>query len=156
MRLSEILTRDRVSIEKITSKSEAIKQIACLLGADLPPEILPKIVAVLEEREADQSTGIGDGVAIPHAFLNDVPERRAALLVVPDGVDFNAIDKRSTTILLGVIAPKKQVQEQFNHLWLLTRLSKLLRESALRHQIIGAPSAEDVYRAVCEADEKLA
>src|SRR6185369_8543867 len=93
-------------------------------------------------REQLQSTGIGEGVAIPHGALPQLSEQVAALLIVPDGVEFQAIDDAKVTILFGVITPKRATGE---HLKTLARVSKLLRNKDFRARLVGAADERSVF-----------
>jgi nitrogen PTS system EIIA component len=145
MRLTELLTPDRVAIEQPNGstlpsgldKGRALAQLAAMLasGAHVARS---EVERVLAEREALQSTGIGEGVAIPHGALAQLEHQCAALLIVPEGVDFDAIDDTKVNILFAVIGPKRATGE---HLKTLARVSRLLRNRGFRNQLIAASSA---------------
>ncbi len=177
MRLVDILTADRVALhaatESLGGKAAVLEAMAQLLargvsvgvgGAGVGAPVtsaapsaanVAAVRAVLEEREGLQSTGIGDGVAIPHGFLGDLAVQIAALLVVPAGVPFDAIDNKPARIILGVVGPKKGMNAQVEHLRILARVSKVLREQSLRDLIVAAPNAAEVFRLVADADAKV-
>jgi PTS system nitrogen regulatory IIA component len=145
MRLTDLLTPERVGIRHASGgnfdKDKAIAMLAGMFGErdGVTPE---EIERVLLEREALQSTGIGEGVAIPHGALPQLKEQVAALLIVPGGVEFQAIDDAKVSILFGVIGPKRATGE---HLKTLARVSRLLRSKEFRARLIGAPSPASVY-----------
>jgi nitrogen PTS system EIIA component len=154
MRLVEILAEDRVVVARgLAGKEDALNKVAHLLakGAAVAESL---VHGVLEEREALQSTGIGDGVAIPHGFLGELVTQVAALMVVPDGVAFDAIDGRPAKIILGVVGPKKGMHAQVEHLRILARVSKVLREPGLRDKLIGADTSQTVYQLIRDADAR--
>jgi PTS system nitrogen regulatory IIA component len=154
MRLTEILAEDRVLLARgLADKPAALNAIAQLLakGAGVGA---PAVLSVLEEREGLQSTGIGDGVAIPHGFLGELAAQVAALVVVPEGVAFDAIDGRPARIILGVIGPKRGMHAQVEHLRILARVSKVLREVGLRDKIVKAADAKSAFELVREADAR--
>lgn len=154
MRLVEILSEDRVVVARgLASKDAALEAVAALLarGASVSE---PLVRGVLEEREALQSTGIGDGVAIPHGFLGELVTQVAALMVVPEGVAFEAIDGRPAKIILGVVGPKKGMHAQVEHLRILARVSKVLREPGLREKLIGAADSKTVFQLIKDADAR--
>ena len=157
MRLVEILTEDRVVVTRgLQGKPAALEVVAGLLSRGTPSKDATSVHAVLAEREALQSTGIGEGVAIPHGFLVELDKQVAALAVVPDGVEFEAIDGKPARILVGVVGPKRGMHAQVEHLRILARVSKVLREPNLREKIMTAQSAQDVFALVREADAKVA
>jgi PTS system nitrogen regulatory IIA component len=156
MRLVEILTEDRVVVTRgLQGKPAALEVVASLLSKGTPSKDAQAVHAVLAEREALQSTGIGEGVAIPHGFLVELDKQVAALAVVPDGVEFDAIDGKPARILVGVVGPKRGMHAQVEHLRILARVSKVLREPNLRERIMSAQSAQDVFTLVRDADAKV-
>jgi PTS system nitrogen regulatory IIA component len=144
MKLTDLLTPERVGIQpngESFDKAQALSRLAAMLatGAKLDHA---QILRVLEEREQLQSTGIGEGVAIPHAALPELEGQHAALLIVPVGVEFAAIDGEKVKILFAVIGPKRATGE---HLKTLARVSRLLRNRAFRDRLLAAPDARAVY-----------
>jgi PTS system nitrogen regulatory IIA component len=152
MRLTDLLSPDRVGIRRANGrtfdKDQAIALLASMFGErdGVTPE---EIERVLLEREALQSTGIGEGVAIPHGALPQLKEQVAALLIVPDGVEFQAIDDATVSILFGVIGPKRATGE---HLKTLARVSRLLRSREFRARLVGAPSPGVVFAIIDEEE----
>jgi PTS system nitrogen regulatory IIA component len=145
MQLTDLLTADRVAVERAPAgdytKANALSALARLLagGTRLSSEAIER---VLVEREQLQSTGIGEGVAIPHGAMAQLESQCAALLVVPAGVEFQAIDGEKVTLLFAVIGPKRATGE---HLKTLARVSRLLRNKAFRERLISAPNASTAY-----------
>ncbi len=136
MRLSELLSQDRVVIVRGSpiDKNKALGKIAELLskGCAIPSSTLER---VLREREAVQSTGIGEGVAIPHAALQELEHQVAALLLVPEGIDFGALDGQKVHLLFAIVGPKHASGE---HLKTVARISKFLRNRDFRARLLGA------------------
>jgi PTS system nitrogen regulatory IIA component len=145
MRLTDLLSPDRVGIKRANGdpfdKEKAIGLLATLIG-ERDGVSVADIQRALLEREQLQSTGIGEGVAIPHGALPQLAEQVAALLIVPDGVDFQAIDDASVTILFGVVTPKRATGE---HLKTLARVSRLLRNKDFRARLVGSVDAKSVF-----------
>ena len=144
MRLSDIITKERILVDRagaLPSKAAALHALAGLLGSAVSaPEA--EVLALLLEREQLQSTGIGDGVAIPHSALEHAEAQAGALLLFPKGIDFDAIDGQPVHIVFGVVGPKRATGE---HLRTLARISRLLRDEATRKQLANADSAESAY-----------
>ena len=145
MQLTDLLTADRVAVERTPgsdfTKARALSALSRLLasGTRLPTEVVER---VLVEREQLQSTGIGEGVAIPHGAMAQLESQCAALLIVPAGVEFQAIDGEKVTLLFAVIGPKRATGE---HLKTLARVSRLLRNKAFRDRLIAAPDSKTAY-----------
>lgn len=155
MRLTEVLTPERVLVDRagadLQDKDSALRRLASLLaGPGKAPE--ESVHALLEERERVQSTGIGDGVAIPHAFLDEAVGQAAALLVCPRGIAFDAIDSAPVGIVFGVIGPRNETGA---HLRMLARISRLLRNADTRQRLLAAPDPAEAFRLVAERDEAL-
>lgn len=148
MRLTDLLTADRVLVrrgpETVSSKQEALAVLADLLAAGPHGSRIPRdtIESVMTEREKLQSTGIGDGVAIPHGAVAELDKQCAALLIAPDGIDFDAIDGDKVNLLFAVISPKRATGE---HLKTLARISRLLRNRSFREQLLAAPDGRAAY-----------
>lgn len=145
MLVTELLSEDRVTVrspnEPALDKRGAIALLSTLLaqGTGVPRE---RIEQALTEREALQSTGIGEGVAIPHEKLSDIDAQCAALIIVPGGLPFDAIDGQNVNLIFGVVGPRKALVE---HLKVLARVSKLLRNKALRERLLAAPNGKAAY-----------
>ncbi|MCL2722953.1 MAG: PTS sugar transporter subunit IIA [Polyangiaceae bacterium] len=153
MRLTDLLSPERVDIKRNTAndpfdKEHAIGLLALMLG-EHDGVTTAEIEHILLEREALQSTGIGEGVAIPHGALPQLNEQVAALLIVPDGVEFQAIDDAPVSILFGVIGPKRATGE---HLKTLARVSRLLRSKDFRTRLVNAETSQKAF-ALIDAEE---
>lgn len=141
MRLSDILTADRIVVDDVggvvSDKAVALRLLADMLGPAVAVDPA-RVESLLLEREHLQSTGIGDGVAIPHATVDAAARHAAALLLCPRGVDFEAIDGAAVNIIFGVVAPKRSAGD---HLKVLARISRLLRNDHARNQLVRSLSA---------------
>jgi len=153
MLLTDLLAAERAAVRhnngaSSLDKPEAIHVLAELLahGTTVPAA---KIEDVLREREALQSTGIGEGVAIPHGALGELDKQVAAVLTVPEGLEFEAIDDNKVNILVAVISPKRASGE---HLKTLARVSRLLRNKTFRDRLIASPSSRAAFDLI-EAEE---
>jgi len=154
MILTEILSCERVRIvprgSELKSKDDALHALAELLGLGLPTPSPLDFHRVLCEREALQSTGIGDGVAIPHGALENLAGQTAALLICRDGVSFDAIDQGPVYIMFAVVGPKRATGE---HLKTLARISRLLRDPAFREKLLAAGDRAEAYGLIRSAEE---
>jgi nitrogen PTS system EIIA component len=147
MRLSDIITKDRILVDRegaLPTKAQALHALAGLLGGAVsaPAE---EVLALLLEREQLQSTGIGDGVAIPHSALEHAEAQAGALLLFPKGIDFDAIDGQPVHIVFGVVGPKRATGE---HLRTLARISRLLRDEGTRKQLANAENSKFAYELI--------
>ena len=101
-----------------------------------------RIFELLQAREQLQSTGVGGGVAVPHATHEQIEQQVAALLVCNQPVAFDAIDGEPVSILFALIGPKGRSAQ---HLKTLAQVSRLLRPQAFRDQLARAHDGGEVY-----------
>jgi PTS system nitrogen regulatory IIA component len=109
------------------------------------------IVRVLEERERLGSTGIKDGLAIPHGKLERLDKLVAALGIAEHGVDFGALDSLPSKIFIVLLAPESAGGM---HLKALARISRLFSDAAFAKRILDAPTAQAIYEVVSAEDDK--
>ncbi len=139
MALASYLDSSRIVTQAAPAdKAEALQMVSSLL-AEGGNHTQEAILQVLEERERLATTGVGSGVAVPHGRL-DVSETRAALLIVPQGVAFDAIDGRDVHLVVGVLAPEAQPTKLLR---MLADASRVLRESETRRQLVACTSEEE-------------
>src|SRR5260370_19694728 len=155
MILTDILSNERVKVairgSGIESKDDALHALAKLLASGAASPGPTDFYRVLAEREALQSTGIGDGVAIPHGALENLGGQVAALLICPGGgIPFDAIDGNPVSILFAVVGPKRATGE---HLKTLARISRLLRDSAFREKLLASADRAQAYSLIRSAEE---
>jgi PTS system nitrogen regulatory IIA component len=154
MRLSELLPPERVAIYQPTNgarpldKAGVLKALAQMLSQGTPADGAT-VEKVLAEREQLQSTGIGEGVAIPHGALPHLDSQHAGLLIVPQGVDFAAIDGQAVNIVFAVISPKRATGE---HLKTLARVSRILRNKAFRDRLVASLDSQAAHHLVVAED----
>lgn len=145
MLVTELLSQDRIAVrsphDPKLDKPGALSLLSELLSRGTGVD-KARVEAALTEREALQSTGIGEGVAIPHEKLAELETQCAALLIVPAGLPFDAIDNQDVNLIFGVIGPRKALVE---HLKVLARVSKLLRSRPLREKLLSAPDPKVAY-----------
>ncbi|MFO0585180.1 MAG: PTS sugar transporter subunit IIA [Anaeromyxobacter sp.] len=110
-----------------------------------------KLLETLLEREKLGSTGIGDGVAIPHGKVAGLPGLIASFGRAPGGVDFRAIDGKPTYLFFTLFAPENSAGA---HLKALARISRIFKNPAFRETILTAPDAPAIYRLIEAEDAK--
>jgi PTS system nitrogen regulatory IIA component len=155
MRLTDLLNAERVAIRHNSptapiDKPAVLKTLAGMLTKGSPVDAA-EVERVLAEREQLQSTGIGEGVAIPHGALPQLETQHAGLLIVPEGLDFVAIDGLAVNIVFAVIGPKRATGE---HLKTLARVSRLLRNRAFRDRLVAAPDSKTAYDLISAEEEE--
>jgi PTS system nitrogen regulatory IIA component len=155
MRLSDILSVDRILVDAegnlVQEKSDALRILAHMLSPVVGVDHAT-VERLLTERERLQSTGVGDGVAIPHTSVESAPGQAAALLISRPGVPFEAIDGAKVNIIFGVVGPRRATGE---HLRILARISRLLRDAAARRRLIETASPEEAFELISTQDASL-
>lgn len=135
-----------------TSKEEVLKELAHLITwkyKNLPPEV---IESALKEREKMDSTGIEEGIAIPHAKLDGIDKLTIAVGCSKKGINFNAHDNKPTHLFFAFLAPTNATGE---HMKVLARLAKLLTTHGLKEKLLEAKNIDTIYRELIAADKKL-
>lgn len=110
-----------------------------------------KLLETLLEREKLGSTGIGEGVAIPHGKVAGLPGLLASFGRSERGVDFRAIDGKPTHLFFSLFAPENSAGA---HLKALARISRIFKNPAFRDAILKAPGAEEIFRLIEVEDAK--
>jgi PTS system nitrogen regulatory IIA component len=123
------------------SKRQALAVIADLAG---PTFAIPaaEVLDALLAREAQSSTGVGGGVALPHARLKGLVRMRAVFLRLDQPVDFHAVDDQPVDLLFALFAPEDANTE---HLRALARVSRLLRQAEIRRQLRQARTPDALH-----------
>jgi PTS system nitrogen regulatory IIA component len=111
-----------------------------------------RVREVLVEREKISTTAIGEGVAIPHGKLANVDRVHAVFARSSTGVDFASLDGEPTHLFFALIAPEDGAAD---HLKALARISRLLKDTALRARLLKAESAKELFDIITAEDEKL-
>jgi nitrogen PTS system EIIA component len=110
-----------------------------------------RLLETLLDREKLGSTGIGEGVAIPHGKVPGLPALMASFGRAPGGVDFKAIDGKPTYLFFALFAPENSAGV---HLKALARISRIFKNAPLRDAIMKAKSGTDIYKLIESEDSK--
>ena len=122
--------------------SEVIAQIVPKLSAE-------SLTNILMERESLGSTGIGDGVAIPHGKVTGIERLVAAFGRSRNGVQFHSLDGKPAHLFFLIVAPEYSAGM---HLKALARISRLLKDGRFRKSLLDAADADELRRILCEED----
>jgi PTS system nitrogen regulatory IIA component len=157
MGVSDILTSARVSVASeaegvVRTKAEAVSRLAALLADGQQQVSAEEINRVLNERERLQSTGVGGGVAIPHGIVDQLGHLHGAVLLCPRAIEFEAYDGAPVGILIAVIGPTRLKGE---HLKMLARISRLLRDDRFREQLLAAASGRAAFELIAAEEGRV-
>ncbi|MPZ75909.1 MAG: PTS sugar transporter subunit IIA [Deltaproteobacteria bacterium] len=153
MKITDFLTPDRVIAdlsgkEKTAVLDEMARQLA---SSDLILEPAA-CLRVLQEREKISTTAIGEGVAIPHGKLPNVQRVSGLFARSLKGVDFASLDGEPTYLFFLLIAPQDAAAD---HLKALARISRLLKDPALRDRLMAAKTRQEIYDIIATEDQKF-
>jgi len=150
MRLTELINPQAVTTRlRAQTKRDAIAELVDLLesahGIDSYGEVLDRVL----RREAMMSTGIGNGVAIPHGKAKLVDRMVAACGVSPEGIEFESADGEPARLFILLVAPESGGAL---HVKVLANISRLLKEESVRQSLREAPNAEAFVAALRAAE----
>jgi PTS system nitrogen regulatory IIA component len=152
MKITDILKKEHI-IENLvsTDKESTLDELSSFLkdkGMVLNKETLQ---SALMEREALGSTGIGENVAIPHAKISAIDQIVTVFGRSIKGIEFDSLDKKPVHFIYLVLAP---MNSSGQHLKVLARISRLLKNKSLRESIIRATEANQIYAIIADEDSK--
>jgi PTS system nitrogen regulatory IIA component len=153
MKIMEILVKDAVILNLgVRTKNEVLGEMAAALAKVEPQIDADRLLEVLLEREALQSTGIGEGVAIPHGKMVGLDRLVASFARSAEGVDFDSIDGQPTHHFFLLVVPE---HSGGRYLKALARISRFFRDAAFRQKLAGGETLEDVIGAIEDEDAKI-
>jgi len=142
MQIGDLLDRSAISLRvSASSKRQALAVVAEIAARRLDLDA-GDILDALSEREAAGSTGVGYGVAAPHARLAGLTRMRGVFVRLEQPVDFDSVDDQPVDLIFALFAPKDAGAD---HLRALARVSRLLRQAELREQLRKARTVDAIY-----------
>jgi len=152
MKILDILSEDSVITElKAKSKKEAIEEMSVVAAKSDESIDVDTLIEVLMEREKLGTTGIGDGVAIPHGKLSSLNQVRAVFARSEEGIDFDSMDGKNAHLFFLLIAPENSAG---SHLKALARVSRLMNDPKFRLSLMEAKSRKEIFSAFADEDAK--
>ncbi|KPA19493.1 PTS fructose transporter subunit IIA [Candidatus Magnetomorum sp. HK-1] len=152
MRIVDVLDKKAIISDlKSTDKEGVLKELSEPVAklVDVKQEDLMK---VLTERERLGSTGIGNGIGIPHGKLKHLDQLALSLGISRHGIDFGSIDGRPTYIFFLLVTPENSTGM---HLKLLAHISRILRNEMFKQKLLKAKSVDELYDIINDVDENL-
>ncbi len=126
---------------KAKNKYKAIEELAQVFKGSRAVENVKELIGALIERERIMSTGIGFGIAIPHAKIKSVSEIVFAIGISKNGINFDSLDGKPVHIIILVAAGERQHKE---YLKLLSKIMSILREESMRNIIIDSKANTEI------------
>lgn len=153
MKITDILNREASILDlSSTAKDALLAEMAGALAQAEESLDADSLLHVLREREALQSTGIGEGVAIPHGKVPGLDRLMATFARSTKGVDFDSIDGQPTHLFFLLVVPE---QSGGQHLKALARISRFFRDASFRERLLAAEDIDEIFRAIEEEDAKF-
>ncbi len=150
MLLTEIFTPQRVKVPlESTTRDGVIAELVDLLGIEDKAD-RDKVLAAVLERERIRTTGIGNGIALPHGKCAAVKELAMAVGKPAAPVDFQSVDGKPVTVIFLLVSPMDKTGP---HIQALARISRLLSFDAARHKLSTAATAEQLFAAIKAQEE---
>ena len=150
MLLTDLLTPDRIRIPlHARTKDELLEELVDVVADADPLTDRSELLRAVRERESVLSTGIGNGVAIPHGKSVAVPQLRMAAGTAEHEIDFDALDGQPVRLLFLLVGPESAAGP---HIKALSRISRIIRQDSVRERLLNATSAEEFYNALREAE----
>ena len=150
MKITDLITKKSINLNvKASNKKDIIEQAVELMEQNGNINNKEEYLKLVMKREEEGSTGVGEGIAIPHGKGNVISKPGLVAMVIPDGVDFESLDGKPVKLLFLIAAPDSKDNL---HLEVLSRLSALLMSEKFRQDLLNAKSKEEFLKIIDEAD----
>ena len=153
MRLTEILKPSNIKIPLAGStKIEAITELVNALADNKEITDAKKVLEAVLERESTRTTGIGNGLAIPHGKTPGTPDLRMAIGRPATPIDFQSIDGKPVNLIWLLTSPPEKTGP---HIQALARISRLMTIDKFRHALANAKTPEEVFQVIVQQEASL-
>ncbi len=153
MKLTDLLGESQIiPALKGNNKRDVLEELTGAITASQPSVDKDRLMEVLMERERLGSTGIGDGIAIPHGKLPGLEQLLLSFGRSVGGVDFDSLDGKPAHLFFLVVAPE---QSAGVHLKALARISRLLKSQSVRRDLMSATDARQLFELIEKQDEEF-
>jgi PTS system nitrogen regulatory IIA component len=151
MKILDILAKESIVTElRGRTKREVLEELTDALLENRPQLDRNRLIEVLLERERLGSTGIGDGIAIPHGKLEDLDQLALSFGRSTQGVDFESMDGKPVHLFFLLVAPENCAGI---HLRALAKIARLLKNNAIRKRLGSVGNRDDIFTVIQQEDE---
>ncbi len=152
MRLTDILDESSIVADlQANDKTEALEILVESMARSVEAINKEEILHILLEREELGSTGIGDGIAIPHGKSSAITQIISGFGLSKQGIPFDSLDGKPAHLFFLLVAPENSVG---THLKMLARISRMLKNVNFRKKLLEADSQHEMYQIISEEDGK--
>lgn len=142
--IDSILTAERtIKSAPASSKKKVLEYLSSFIADHIPESSADDIYERLLNRERMGSTGIGEGIAIPHCRLKQCEKTFGVLLQLEHAIDFDAIDQQPVDLIFALLVPEEATDE---HLKTLSMLAQKLSQSDYREALRNSPDSQNLYK----------
>jgi PTS system nitrogen regulatory IIA component len=151
MKILDLLSMDSIVPElKGRTKKQVLEELIDAVKQNKPSINRDQLMKVLLERERLGSTGIGDGIAIPHGKLRDIDDLVLSFGRSTEGIDFESMDGKPVHLFFLLVAPETCAGI---HLRALAKIARLLKNGTVRKRLAKVDSREDIFSIIQQEDE---
>ncbi len=153
MNLTDALQSDLIRLPlHSATKVAVIKELLGLLAEKRSVHNVDEILESVLEREKIMTTGVGNGVAIPHCKTDHIGDFMITLGIHPQGVDFQSLDNQPAKIIFLLIGPESKPG---THIRLLSRISRIIAKEDVRENILSCQSSDEIYEYLHEQETQF-
>src|SRR6056297_177553 len=144
MKITDLLSKETIELNlESKTKTDVLIELANILENSGKLNDIDDFLEAVNAREKEFSTGIGKGIAIPHAKTNAVKVPSLVFGKSDNGIDFDSADKKDSHLFFLIAVPEKSSNE---HLKILSKLSRSLMHDELRESLMNAESKEEILQ----------
>jgi fructose-specific phosphotransferase system IIA component len=152
MMLSQMIKKNLITFEiKARNKKEAIEEMVELISRDKSIKDKDQVLNAILEREKLGTTGIGNGIAIPHSRTDAAKDIVVAFARSREGLDFEALDKKPVNLLFMLVGPEKKKNE---YLKVMSILARLFSKEKNRQALLEVATPKEIIRTIASMQEK--
>lgn len=149
MQFTDVISRDRSFFNVPgNSKKRVLENVSELIGDTISSLDTEEIFQGLISRERLGSTGLGDGVAIPHCRLDNCPKAYGTVVKLPEPIEFDAIDKKPVDLMFVLLVPTEATEE---HLQILAKVAEHFSQESFRQALRDSTSADELHQTTLDS-----
>jgi len=152
MKITDILKKDMILSDLQAQEKQGILQELAIVAAPAAGFPADEILNVLTDRERIGSTGLGNGIGIPHGKIKDLPNPVICLGLSRQGADFESMDGLPTHIFFLLLTPENSAGL---NLTLLAQISRMLKNAPFKDILLNASDRDEIYAAIEQEDEEF-
>ncbi len=151
MKITDLINEEAIQINGIAkNKEDAIKKMIDLMMKNKNIKNKEEYTKIVMQREKEGTTGIGEGIAIPHGKSDVVDKPGLSAMIIPDGVDFESLDGQPAKLIFLIAAPNTKDNI---HLEVLSRLSTLLMDTEFRKNLLSSKTPKEFLNYIDKAEQ---